>query len=185
MVTNNHITLLGEPTHPEYTSAIAEEWRIMRDTYRGESAIKARGERYLPMPSGFKFHPGGPEVRDAMYDAYMKRARFPEIVTNAIRGMVGIAHSQDWQIDLPAALEPMRERLELPGILFQPGVPAAVQRFGGRLPEQQQHLLRKFRTNPGQCTDFRELLAVEQSLVHASGSGEASEPSTRLRQYPF
>jgi len=116
MVTNNNITLLGEPTHPEYTSAIAEEWRIMRDAYRGESAIKDRGERYLPMPSGFKFHPGGPEVRDAMYDAYMKRARFPEIVTNAIRGMVGIAHSQDWQIDLPAALEPMRENSDGKGL---------------------------------------------------------------------
>lgn len=116
VTTNDYMMLLGEATHPEYTAAIAEEWRLMRDAYRGEVAIKARGEKYLPMPSGFKFHPGGADVRDAMYDAYRKRARFPEIVTNAIRGMVGIAHGQDWQIELPPALEPLRENSDGRGL---------------------------------------------------------------------
>ena len=90
--------------HPEYTSDIIDEWRLMRDAYRGEVAIKRRGEVYLPMPSGYRHHPGGAEVGAAMYAAYKKRARFPEIVSSAIRGMVGIAHGQEWQIDVPSAL---------------------------------------------------------------------------------
>jgi Domain of unknown function (DUF4055) len=90
--------------HPEYTAEVAEEWRLMRDAYRGESAVKRRGEVYLPKPSGFKHHPD-PTIGAAMYEAYMKRARFPEIVASAVRGMVGIAHAQEWQIDLPPALE--------------------------------------------------------------------------------
>ena len=90
--------------HPDYTAEIADEWRLMRDAYRGEVEIKRRGEIYLPMPSGYKHHPGGIDVGIAMYNAYRKRARFPEIVSSAIRGMVGIAHGQEWQIELPNAL---------------------------------------------------------------------------------
>lgn len=90
--------------HPDYTAAIVEEWRLMRDAYRGEIAIKAAGETYLPKPSGYRHHPGGADIGNAMYDAYKARARFPEIVSSAIRGMVGIAHGQEWQIELPSAL---------------------------------------------------------------------------------
>ena len=90
--------------HPDYTAEIADEWRLMRDAYRGEVEIKRRGEIYLPMPSGYKHHPGGIDVGIAMYNAYRKRARFPEIVSSAIRGMVGIAHGQEWQIEMPDAL---------------------------------------------------------------------------------
>jgi len=116
MVTLNSITIGSEVTHPEYTPEIAQEWRLMRDAYRGEVAIKKRGEVYLPKPSGYKHHPGGVDVGAAMYQAYMDRARFPEIVSNAIRSMVGIAHSQDWQIELPAALEPLRENSDGRGL---------------------------------------------------------------------
>jgi hypothetical protein len=95
--------------HPEYTSEVFEEWRLMRDAYRGESAIKKRGEFYLPMPSGFKHHPDK-TIGAAMFNAYLKRARFPEIVASAIRGMVGIAHAQEWQIEMPPALEYLWEK---------------------------------------------------------------------------
>ena len=44
--------ITGAETHPDYTAEIVEEWRIMRDAWRGESFIKKRGEIYLPMPSG-------------------------------------------------------------------------------------------------------------------------------------
>lgn len=98
--------------HPEYTTAIIEEWRTMRDAYRGEIAIKNRGEAYLPMPSGYRHHPAGTDAGNAMYDAYRMRARFPEIVGGAVRGMVGIAHGQEWQIDLPPALTPLIENVD-------------------------------------------------------------------------
>lgn len=111
------ITQSGVDTlHPEYNTDIIEEWRTMRDTYRGETAIKRRGEIYLPMPSGYKGHPGGELVGQAMYDAYKRRARFPEIVSSAIRGMVGIAHGQEWQIDMPNALMPLWENSDRKGL---------------------------------------------------------------------
>lgn len=102
--------------HPEYTSDILDEWRLMRDAYRGEVAVKKRGEVYLPKPSGYKHHPGGAEVGDSMYEAYKKRARFPEIVSSAVRGMVGIAHGQEWQIQLPDALMPLWENCDGKGL---------------------------------------------------------------------
>ena len=104
--------------HPEYTSELFAEWELMRDAYRGESAIKKRGERYLPAPSGFKHH-DVPEIGQAMYAAYMKRARFPEILSSAIRGMVGIAHGQEWQIDLPDALMPLWENSDGKGLSLE------------------------------------------------------------------
>lgn len=83
--------------HPEYTADRKAEWDLMRRSYDGESAIKARAELYLPKPDGWKALTTG----DAMYAAYMARARFPEIVSNTIRGMVGIVHGQDWQYEIP------------------------------------------------------------------------------------
>ena len=51
-----------------------------------------------------------PDNGTAMYNAYLKRARFPEIVGSTIRGLLGAIHGQEWQIDLPQALEGMRVR---------------------------------------------------------------------------
>lgn len=115
MVMQNIILTTAE-RHPDYTPEIAEEWRIMRDTYRGEIAVKHRGEVYLPMPSGYKHHPGGSDVGLAMYTAYKTRARFPEIVSSAVRGMVGIAHAQEWQIEVPNALMPLWENSDGKGL---------------------------------------------------------------------
>ena len=39
--------------HPDYTDREVE-WAMMRHTARGEKAVKAEGETYLPMPSGFR-----------------------------------------------------------------------------------------------------------------------------------
>jgi hypothetical protein len=98
------VNITGTETHPDYDTNIQEEWRLMRDAYRGEIAIKRRRENYLPMPTGYKAHPGGTNATDSLYQAYIMRARFPEIVSASIRGMVGIAHGQEWQIEMPNAL---------------------------------------------------------------------------------
>lgn len=110
------VNTITTATHPDYTAEIVDEWRLMRHAYRGEVAIKREGERYLPMPSGYKFHPGGADIGAQMYAAYKCRARFPEIVNNAIRSMVGIAHGQEWQIELPPALEPLWENSDSKGL---------------------------------------------------------------------
>lgn len=110
------VNTITTATHPDYTVEVVDEWRLMRHAYRGESAIKREGERYLPMPSGYKFHPGGSDIGAQMYAAYKARARYPEIVSNAIRSMVGIAHGQEWQIEMPAALEPLWENSDGKGL---------------------------------------------------------------------
>jgi hypothetical protein len=110
------VNAITTSTHPDYTAEVFDEWRIMRHAYRGETEIKRWGEQYLPMPSGYKFHPGGAEIGLAMYHAYRARARFPEITSNAIRSMVGIAHGQEWQIDIPPALYPLWENSDGKGL---------------------------------------------------------------------
>lgn len=96
--------------HPEYTNERIVEWRLMRDAFDGESAIKRRRTTYLTMPPGWKQMP---DKGEEAYEAYITRARFPEIVSNAIRSMVGIMHGQEWQIALPPALKYMTERSTL------------------------------------------------------------------------
>jgi len=113
MATINSITIGSEVTHPEYTPEIAQEWRLMRDAYRGEVAIKKRGETYLRKLDGWSMKA---DKGSSKYETFIFNARFPEIVSNAIRSMVGIAHSQDWQIELPAALEPLRENSDGRGL---------------------------------------------------------------------
>lgn len=91
--------------HPEYLEH-EEEWRIMRNAYRGSYIVKRWATEYLPMPSGFAAQgDNGTE----MYNAYRKRAQFPEIVQPTIQGIIGIIHGNEWQINLPTSLEFIRE----------------------------------------------------------------------------
>jgi len=99
--------------HPDYTSERIAEWRLMRDTYEGESKVKARTTAYLPKPDAWTaMSDGGVGI----YGAYITRARFPEITNNTIRGIAGVMHGQDWQIELPAALEYLKEKATPDGL---------------------------------------------------------------------
>jgi hypothetical protein len=73
-----------------------DEWQMMRDCARGATAVAGRGKAYLPMPSGF----GTQEDRGvAMYGAYAMRAQFPDILAPTLRGMVGVIHRVEAQIE--------------------------------------------------------------------------------------
>lgn len=101
--------------HPFY-EANKDDWQICRDAFSGQKAVKLRDEIYLPKPSGFN------AMKDkgvAAYDAYKKRAQFPEIFAPTVRGIVGTIHGADWQIELPSALEPLRERATLDGLTLE------------------------------------------------------------------
>jgi hypothetical protein len=80
--------------HPDL-AMIWEDWQECRDTVAGATTIKSRGEAYLPMPSGFK----GSTAPQVMYDAYKKRAQFPDMVAPTIQGMLGIIHQSEAQIE--------------------------------------------------------------------------------------
>ncbi|MFC3628219.1 DUF4055 domain-containing protein [Paracoccus angustae] len=84
-----------------------DEWAMLRACQRGEKAVKEAGEAYLPMPSGFRTQADAGRM---MYSAYQMRAQFSEILAPTIRGMVGVIHRTEAQIDMPAAMQGLWER---------------------------------------------------------------------------
>lgn len=104
--------------HPDYVDH-QKEWKMMRDCARGESAVKAEGVEYLPMPSGFAVQDDG--GRD-MYAAYMKRAVFPDILAPTLSGMVGLIHHREAEIEgleEGTPLAPLWERCTLDGLTLE------------------------------------------------------------------
>lgn len=101
--------------HPDYI-AHAGEWKLMRDTDRGPVAIADAGQLYLPMPSGFTSQDDGGL---AMYGAYKQRARFPDIVSPTIRGMTGLIHRKEAQIEMPPQMEPLFEKCTKEGLTLE------------------------------------------------------------------
>lgn len=101
--------------HPEWQDR-ADEWREMRVTARGAKAVREAGEDFLPMPSGFRVQA---DSGRAMYGAYQKRAQFPEIVAPTIRGMVGVIHRTEAQIEMPDAMIGIWERATSDGLALE------------------------------------------------------------------
>lgn len=101
--------------HPLYSKFLAD-WEQMRDTYRGERVIKERGLRYLPPTSGMSQDGMSPSDRGyRAYMAYKHRAVFHDFVSDAVEAMVGVMHAKPPVIELPEAMEPMRERATING----------------------------------------------------------------------
>src|SRR5690554_4581750 len=98
--------------HPLWL-AMADKWELMRDTTAGETSVKAASTTYLPQPSGFSAQKDGGR---ALYEAYQMRAQLPEIVEPTIRGMVGVIHRTEAQIEMPKAMEPLWERATKDGL---------------------------------------------------------------------
>ncbi len=98
--------------HPDYDERV-DEWRLMRDAARGETAIKEAATTYLPMPSGFTKRPDG---GIALFNAYKMRAQFPEIVGPTVGGMVGVIHRVEIQVEMPAAMDGLWEHATKEGM---------------------------------------------------------------------
>lgn len=99
--------------HPSY-SACLEDWQKMRVTSKGERAVKEAGTTYLPATSGMELDgmvAGGRGL--ARYNAYKQRAVFPPYVTRGIKSMVGTIWRKAPVIELPKALERLREKATL------------------------------------------------------------------------
>jgi hypothetical protein len=75
------VRLMGvESTHESYANA-APQWQRCRDVCAGGDAVKARGQLYLPMPSGMF------DLRD--YSAYVQRAMFYNATGRTVQGLAG------------------------------------------------------------------------------------------------
>ncbi len=98
--------------HPDYAARLPE-WTEMRDCQRGATAVKAKGEEYLPKPSGFSIQDDGGA---AMYAAYQTRAQFPDILAPTVGAMVGMIHRKEAEIAMPAGMEGIWERATRDGL---------------------------------------------------------------------
>jgi hypothetical protein len=106
--------------HPEYR-ARSDDWTLLHDTFNGERVIKAEKQRYLPATSGQvslgmgQNADGSARAGQALYDAYVQRAVFHDVVRNTVDSLVGLMVREPWQIELPAAIEYMADRASVRG----------------------------------------------------------------------
>lgn len=99
--------------HPALTAERRAEWELMRDAMDGESAMKARGEVYLPMPGGFR---NNQATTSQLYDAYRLRAQFPELLAPSVSAMIGIVHDKEISIEMPDAMQFLWENADGMGL---------------------------------------------------------------------
>lgn len=96
--------------HPLYTE-FHEDWETMRDLYKGERIVKDKGTVYLPATGGMTLD--GLKVGQPGYDAYIAykiRAVFHDYVREGVEALIGLLFQKPPVIELPSAMEPMRER---------------------------------------------------------------------------
>ena len=96
--------------HPDYL-ARRPDWVLMFDTNEGQRHIKSQKNLYLPATSGMRAL-GLKKAEDEgaqLYAAYLTRAFFPDLVKETVRALAGILDREPANIELPEALEDMRE----------------------------------------------------------------------------
>ena len=106
----------AKSVHPLYTEMLAS-WKLGRDSYGGEKAIKKEGTTYLPATSG-QVEDGQGKNRtkgQSAYDAYKCRAYYPDIYKEAVEAAIGIMHRKPPVIELPTALQEMENDATLLG----------------------------------------------------------------------
>lgn len=107
--------------HPAY-DAFAPAWELMRNAFDGEDDIKKAGQKYLPLKNGLAALMESTSHRAlamAAYEAYKARAEFPDLVALTVRGAVGTILDQAAEIELPAELEPLREKATRDGLTLE------------------------------------------------------------------
>jgi hypothetical protein len=102
-----------EARHPLY-SAYLPDWVRMRDTFEGDRAVKLKDFLYLRPTEGMIID-GALTKADKNegwenYKSYRSRTLLPDCVRDAVRALLGMMHREPPTIELPAILEPLRER---------------------------------------------------------------------------
>lgn len=101
--------------HPQYVAAI-DQWQKLRDGYAGERVVKDRGFVYLPATPGQTLDGINRGERGRQnYEAYKTRAVYPPFIAEAVKAMVGVMHHKPPVIELPTALELLRENATADG----------------------------------------------------------------------
>lgn len=92
-------------THPDYDERL-REWRIMDDALVGESAIKSKGELYLPKPSGMVEAERANPDNAYLYGSYRARAQYEHWVRDNLRTSMGLATRLKPEVSVPKQMEP-------------------------------------------------------------------------------
>jgi hypothetical protein len=82
-------------THPQY-KVWEKEWEKCRDTYNGQTAVKSRGEVYLPKLSA--------QTIDE-YNSYKHRALFYPITGKSVNGLTGLVVAKDPILKYPPSMK--------------------------------------------------------------------------------
>lgn len=104
-----------DSVHPRYAE-MSHDWIQLRDFAKGERAVKAKGETYLPATKGMKLDGMGStaggklKLGQEVYEAYKLRAVFPEYMADALEIFMGMLHNKSPVIELPEKMEFLRER---------------------------------------------------------------------------
>ncbi len=97
--------------HPDF-SIVAPDYVVMADTFAGERHIKDATTIYLPLTAGMVLDGATQSLTSPgwlRYVNYLARAKFPDYVQDAASTLVGVLNREPARIQLPAAMEPMRE----------------------------------------------------------------------------
>jgi len=102
-----------EQRHPQYQYR-EPDWRKVEDGYEGERRIKQKGEIYLPATSGqlalgMGYNGATKKDGQALYDSYKLRANYPSLLKDTANALVGILNREPPVIELPPALDDLRE----------------------------------------------------------------------------
>jgi len=97
--------------HPLYLERI-DDWQQLQETWEGERTVKSKRFKYLK-PTASMIEDGIAIATDKgsqNYEAYLDRARCPDIVRETVDALMGVIWRKAPTIELPAAMEPLLER---------------------------------------------------------------------------
>lgn len=103
-----------DSVHPRY-AIHREDWLQLRDFAKGERAVKAKTETYLPAAKGMYLDGMGMTTNNKfklgqeVYNAYLLRAVFPEYIGDALEIFMGMLHNKSPVIELPTEMDSLRE----------------------------------------------------------------------------
>jgi hypothetical protein len=95
-------------THPDFDE-VADSYRQMSETFDGQAKVKEMKTRYLRATSSMVID-GALKAQEPGYGAYLAyldRAIFPEIVSQAVATMTGLLNKDLWHVELPSEMEPI------------------------------------------------------------------------------
>lgn len=134
-----------EVTRDELREA-EKEWDIIFDALEGETAIKKRREKYLPMPEG---NENDPAKTISRYEAYLTRAVYFNMTAPTRNALVGQIFLRSPEVKLPTVMEKMEENANGEGLTLEQLIRQAANNV---LPYGRAGILADFPVTDGEVT---------------------------------